>query len=82
MIEQQERIPDLVLNICPLTCNDCKRIYLNNQIGHRIICGCRCHSLAEEKREQEGSLQGATVPAQRQAAATVDSGGVTTEPSE
>jgi hypothetical protein len=61
MIEQQERIPDLVVNRCPVSCDDCKSIYLNKQILHRIICRCRCHSLTEDKLEQEDRLQNASL---------------------
>jgi hypothetical protein len=33
--------PDLIVNICPLGCNGkCAEIWINETIGHRIICDC------------------------------------------
>jgi hypothetical protein len=72
MIEQQERMPDLVVNRCPVRCSDCKAIYLNKQTLHRIICRCPCHTLTEDKREQKDKLQSASLVAspERRAAVT------------
>jgi hypothetical protein len=75
MIEQQKIVPDLILNGCPVNCKDCKRIYLNDQIRHRIVCKCPCHPLNEEKqREQENKLQSASLVAspKRQAVTTTN----------
>jgi hypothetical protein len=72
LIEQHEnRIPDLILNSCPIRCNDCKGIYFNHQIRHRIICKCPCHQLMEEKGEEK-RLQSASlvVSPERRAALT------------
>ena len=39
-----ETLPDLILNACPLGCNqDCAIIWTNRTIGHRIVCKCKCH---------------------------------------
>jgi hypothetical protein len=52
-------IPDLIITKCPVDdCSHCAIVYVNKLIGHRIICGCLCHSLAEDKREKERKLQG------------------------
>ena len=32
--------PDLITDECPLGCDDCEEIYVNEQTGHRIICRC------------------------------------------
>ena len=37
-------MPDLTVDRCPATCNqDCERVWINDVIGHRIICACYCH---------------------------------------
>jgi hypothetical protein len=36
-------LPDLIVNLCPLGCNQtCGRIWVNGIIDHRIICECKC----------------------------------------
>ena len=32
--------PDLLVDKCPLGCDNCAQVYVNNEIGHRIICKC------------------------------------------
>jgi len=67
------QIPDLYTNECPVGCKDCKGIYLNDQIHHRIVCKCPCHPLTEENQwVEENDLQSASSVAspKRQAAVT------------
>jgi Zn ribbon nucleic-acid-binding protein len=34
-------LPDLIVNICPLGCDGkCAEIWINETIGHKIICNC------------------------------------------
>jgi hypothetical protein len=51
-------LPDLIVNTCPLGCDlKCAEIWINETIGHRIICACikcghnnnnnKCETLAE-----------------------------------
>jgi len=49
-------LPDLIVNICPLGCDrKCAEIWINETIGHKIICNCikcghnnkKCKALAE-----------------------------------
>jgi Zn ribbon nucleic-acid-binding protein len=49
-------LPDLIVNTCPLGCDrKCAEIWINETIGHRIICDCikcghnnkKCKTLAE-----------------------------------
>jgi hypothetical protein len=43
LMQQSSSIPDLVVNICPLGCDGtCARIWINESIGHKIICNCQC----------------------------------------
>jgi hypothetical protein len=38
-----EILPDLIVNACPLGCNqECAIIWTNKTIGNRIICDCKC----------------------------------------
>ena len=38
-----DTIPDLIVKICPLGCDTkCAEIWINETIGHRIICKCTC----------------------------------------
>jgi hypothetical protein len=32
--------PDLIVEECPVGCNNCKEVYVNQQLGHRIVCLC------------------------------------------
>jgi hypothetical protein len=66
-------IPDLVITRCPIDdCSHCAIVYVNKLIGHRIVCRCLCHSLKEDKLEQENKLQRASLVAspKRRAAVT------------
>jgi hypothetical protein len=37
-------MPDLIINRCPLKCDEtCAKVWSNETIQHRIICGCVCH---------------------------------------
>jgi hypothetical protein len=48
VIQSQNACPDLIVNECPLGCNNCAEIYINTQTGHHIICKCICgHSRKE-----------------------------------
>lgn len=40
-------IPQLVLEVCPFGCQDCKGDWVNPITAHQIICGCPCHSSKE-----------------------------------
>jgi hypothetical protein len=49
--------PDLITDECPLGCDDCEEIYVNEQTGHRIIC--RCNKCGHKKDcEALGSVEG------------------------
>jgi hypothetical protein len=40
----RNKLPDLVIGNCPLGCNGtCTAIWINDSIGHRIVCNCVCH---------------------------------------
>jgi hypothetical protein len=42
--------PDLIVDQCPIDCENCGEIYVNDQIGHRIVCRCiRCNHNKKEK---------------------------------
>lgn len=41
---QKNSLPDLVLTVCPLGCGvKCDKTWVNEQIGHNIVCFCTCH---------------------------------------
>ncbi|MGB8033297.1 MAG: hypothetical protein WCF03_05695, partial [Nitrososphaeraceae archaeon] len=42
---QSDTLPDLIVNVCPRGCNGkCARTWINDKIGHKIICICdKCH---------------------------------------
>jgi hypothetical protein len=41
---QEITLPDLIVNACPLGCNqDCSKKWTNKTIRHRIVCNCQCH---------------------------------------
>lgn len=36
-------LPDLIVKTCPLGCNQaCSRVWINENIRHRIVCNCNC----------------------------------------
>jgi hypothetical protein len=73
MVEQRERMPDLVVNRCPVNCFDCKTEYFNREILHRIICKCPCHFLTEYRGKQKDNLQSASMVASPKRIAVVTS---------
>jgi hypothetical protein len=37
-------LPDLIISNCPLGCNKaCEEVWINDNIGHKIVCSCICH---------------------------------------
>jgi hypothetical protein len=56
----QEILPDLIVNACPLGCNqECAMIWTNKTTGHRIICNCPC------KHKKRGSFRTGCQPEAR-----------------
>jgi hypothetical protein len=58
-------LPDLVVNICPLGCDGkCAEIWINEAIGHRIICDCikcghnnkKCETLGEIREPETNAI--------------------------
>ncbi len=48
LYEENRSIPtppvlELLINKCPLRCNNCKTIYTNKLTGIQIRCQCHCH---------------------------------------
>jgi hypothetical protein len=41
---QTRTTSDLIVEKCPVGCSQCASIYVNVQIGHRIVCKCICHN--------------------------------------
>ena len=40
---QEITLPDLIVNACPLGCNqECSKTWTNKTIRHRIVCKCKC----------------------------------------
>ena len=53
----QHTLPDLIINVCPLGCSArCARIWINESIGHRIIC--KCCQCGHNKKEMALELVG------------------------
>lgn len=52
--ENKQKLYDIVLEVCPLGCNRrCSEIWINEIIGHRIICKCtKCDHDKKEKALQ------------------------------
>lgn len=49
----QSSCPDLIVNRCPLGCENCNEIYVNEQTGHRILCRCsKCHHKTDGKHRK------------------------------
>ena len=44
-------IPDLVIDLCPIDCKDCGKIFVNALTGHRIVCKCKTCGHYKEKEE-------------------------------
>lgn len=44
-------IPDLVIDLCPVDCINCGKIYINALTGHRIVCKCNICGHNKEKEE-------------------------------
>jgi hypothetical protein len=41
-------IPDLVIEECIPNCEECADIWINELVGHRIVCKCKkCQKLKE-----------------------------------
>lgn len=39
----QEILPDLIVNACPLGCDqECAIMWTNKTVSHRIVCNCPC----------------------------------------
>ena len=50
MVLASNIFPDLVTDECPLGCGNCAEIYMNDQIGYRIVCRCIiCNHNKKEK---------------------------------
>jgi hypothetical protein len=44
-------IPDLVIDLCPVDCKDCGKIFVNALTGHCIVCMCKLCGHDKEKEE-------------------------------
>lgn len=55
-------IPDLMVSQCLFGCNnsDCPGIWINRDIGHRIVCVCKCNNHENEESSMKSELQGAS----------------------
>jgi hypothetical protein len=45
------KIPDLEVDLCPVSCLDCGKIFVNTLTGHRIVCKCKICGHDKEKEE-------------------------------
>jgi hypothetical protein len=53
---EEPHFQDLVTDTCPLGCNTCSRIYVNELIGHRILCKCKSCSHGNQNSDKSGQM--------------------------
>jgi hypothetical protein len=56
---KEQHFQDLITDACPLGCDICSRVYVNEYIGHRILCRCkRCnHGNMEQNVDKSGDFE-------------------------
>jgi hypothetical protein len=53
-------LPDLTIPECIPNCNECSRIWINECIGHRIVCKCKWCSHGNQNSDKSGQMSGMT----------------------
>jgi hypothetical protein len=60
--DNNDSLPDLIVNQCIFGCEGCPGVWTNKQINHRIICRCICgHGRIKNNEHKKAGLQGSRI---------------------